>query len=240
MYIKTEAIVLSSIRYNEADLIVKCYTHSHGLLSFMVKGVLKSKKGKLKASLFQTLSLLFIETRINTKGQLNYFKDIQISNQLNHLQTNIYKATLAMFTAEILNTVIYEEEKNEGLFDFIKTSIVWLDKAENFKNFHLSFLIKLTSFLGFYPQSNQHEHEIYFNIQEGCFELFESKFCLNQYYSSIFQNLISQSLEEFQQQQIPKTLRLKLLDVIMTYYELHIDSFRRPKSLDVIKNIFAS
>ncbi len=240
MYVKTEAIVLSSIRYNEADLIVKCYTQSNGLLSFMVKGVLKSKKGKLKASLFQTFSLLHIETRVNTKGQLNYFKDIQVSNPLNNLQTNVYKATLAMFLAEILNIVIYEEEKNEDLFNFIKKYILWLEKAENYANFHLSFLVKLTLHLGFYPQYNHHEHERYFNIQEGYFEAFESKFCLNQDFSSIFQKLIAQSLEDFQNYVLPKTTRLKLLEVVMSYYKFQIESFRKPKSLEVIKNIFDS
>ena len=240
MYVKTEAIVLSSIRYNEADLIVKCYTQSHGLLSFMVKGVLKSKKGKLKSSLFQTFSLLHIETRVNTKGQLNYFKDIQVSNPLNNLQTNVYKATLAMFTAEMLSIVIYEEEKNEGLFNFIKKYILWLEKAEHFGNFHVSFLIKLTLHLGFYPQFNHQGHETYFNIQEGYFEAFESKFCLNQEYSSIFKKLIDQSLEDFQNYSLPKTTRLKLLEVVLTYYEFQIESFRKPKSLEVIQNIFDS
>ena len=48
MFTRTEAIVLSSLRYNESDLIVKCYTKSQGILSFIVKGVLKSKRGKFK------------------------------------------------------------------------------------------------------------------------------------------------------------------------------------------------
>ena len=57
MLVKTRAIIIHSIRYREADLIVKAYTKSSGLKSYLVRGVLKSKKGKLRASMFQPLSI---------------------------------------------------------------------------------------------------------------------------------------------------------------------------------------
>ena len=48
MIISTKGIVISKIKFKENDLIVKCYTESNGILSFLVKGVLSSKKSKLK------------------------------------------------------------------------------------------------------------------------------------------------------------------------------------------------
>ncbi len=53
----TKAIVLSAIKYGDSDLIVKCYTQL-GLKSYMLKGILKSKKGKLKVAYFQPLTHL--------------------------------------------------------------------------------------------------------------------------------------------------------------------------------------
>ena len=44
MIIPTKAIVISKIKYKDNDLIVKCYTQAHGIVSFMVKGALSSKK----------------------------------------------------------------------------------------------------------------------------------------------------------------------------------------------------
>ena len=111
MVVNTKAIVLSSLRYNESDLIVRCYTKSNGILSFIVKGVLKTKRGKFKAYYFQVFSLLDIHTLVKNKDQLNYFKDVHIAHQLSSIQSNVYKGTLAMFLAEVIKAVILQDNQ---------------------------------------------------------------------------------------------------------------------------------
>jgi DNA repair protein RecO (recombination protein O) len=64
MIVSTKAIVLSKLKYKDHDLIVKCYTASNGVMSFLVKGTFSSKKGKLKPAYFQPLSMLQIEVDI--------------------------------------------------------------------------------------------------------------------------------------------------------------------------------
>ena len=53
MVVSTKAIVISKIKYNDNDLIVKCYSASCGVKSYVIKNALKSKKGKLKPAYFQ-------------------------------------------------------------------------------------------------------------------------------------------------------------------------------------------
>ena len=239
MLISTDAIVLSSLRYNESDLIVKCYTKSHGILSFIVKSVLKSKKGKFKASYFQVFSLLSIHTQIKNKQQLNYFKDVQLSEQLLSTQSNVHKATLAMFLAEIIKSVIYEEERNEDLFQFLKQSIINLDRMERYSNFHMAFLVKLSAYIGFYPNLKNEEFETYFSIREGHFLPFEDKYCLNEEYSTILKQIITLDLHLCQNLTIDKIHRAKMLELLLHYYELHVENFKIPKSLEVLKSVFS-
>ena len=59
MIISTKGIVISKFKFKENDLIVKCYTASNGILSFLVKGVFSSKKSKL--SLVTLFLLIEIE-----------------------------------------------------------------------------------------------------------------------------------------------------------------------------------
>ena len=40
MLITTNAIVLTKIRFNDNDLIVKCYTNDKGITSYILKGIL--------------------------------------------------------------------------------------------------------------------------------------------------------------------------------------------------------
>ena len=50
--ITTKAIVLSTLKYSDSSLIVKCYTQDEGLKSYLIRGVLKAKKGGVKIAYF--------------------------------------------------------------------------------------------------------------------------------------------------------------------------------------------
>lgn len=238
MYIKSKAIVFSSLKFQDADLIVKCYTRAKGSVSFMVKGVLKSKKGKLRPAMFQTLNLLDIEFLHRNKGQLEYLKEVKVFRHLNGIQSNIYKSTLVMFLSEILKSVIFEEEPNASLFDFIENAIQELDKTEHFANFHIYFLINLSKHLGFAPHSPSGSNEPYFNLNEGYFESIESKYSLNAEKSSLFLKFLNLSMQESQNIPLTKKDRQELLNLALVYYQLHIENFQKPKSLQVIESIF--
>jgi len=238
MYYNTKAIVLSSLKFKDADLIVKCYTESVGTVSFMVKGVLKSKKGKLRPATFQVFNILNIEFLHRNKGQLEYFKEVKVEKHLNSIHTNVYKSSLVMFTSEILKTVIFEEEANPALFKYLEESILYLEKANLFANFHISFLVKLSSFLGFSPHNATQGNQIYFNLNEGHFEDTETKYTLSYSHSSILSKFLSSSLMESDNIKLDKEDRKDFLKIMIYYFELHIDGFKKPKSLEVIESIF--
>ena len=44
----TKAIVINTIKYGDTSLIATCYTENCGLKTYMLKGVLKAKKAKIK------------------------------------------------------------------------------------------------------------------------------------------------------------------------------------------------
>ncbi|MDC0007310.1 recombination protein O N-terminal domain-containing protein, partial [Winogradskyella sp.] len=61
MLSKNNCLVLSKIKFRDYDLIVKCYTQERGVVSYILRGVLKSKKSQSKTVYFQALSQLQIE-----------------------------------------------------------------------------------------------------------------------------------------------------------------------------------
>jgi DNA repair protein RecO (recombination protein O) len=54
MQVKTKAIVISSIKYQEKSLIVKCFTLSHGLKSYFVRNAFAGKSNQ-KSPIFNLL-----------------------------------------------------------------------------------------------------------------------------------------------------------------------------------------
>ena len=169
MLVSSSAIVLSKVRYQDNDLIIKCLTRDLGVVTYMVKNISVSKKSKNKFAFFQLLNILDLETNFNPNRSIQYIKDLKIKYSFKSLHTNIYKSSVVMFLSEILSAIIHNEIKDVELFDFIESSLIWYDKSEDSSTFYLIFLMEMTDYLGFYPDcTNMHYN--YFNLEEGLFE----------------------------------------------------------------------
>ncbi|WP_019037176.1 DNA repair protein RecO [Psychroflexus tropicus] len=239
MQLKTKAIVISTLKYGEADLIAKCFTLDKGLVSYMLKGIRKSKRGKLRVSMFQQLSLLEIEAFHKENKKLQYMKEVRSFHPYQTLQSNVYKSTMVMFLAEVLKGSIQEEEKNQALFHFLKDSFLYLDQSETFKNFHLLFIVRLTEFLGFYPDQQSIDFPV-FDMLNGVFQLKEyNSYSFNDSNSGLLKKLLNVSgFEEVNQIKLNQERRKNFLDFMMLYYELHMQGFKKPKSLEILQQIF--
>lgn len=238
MLVNTRAIVISAIKYSEADLIVKCFTQSSGLKTYLLKGVLKSKKGKFKASLFQPLTQLDLVAKHKDKGSMEYLQEAKILRPYNDLHTNVVKGTLVLFISEVLRNAIHEEEENPALYAYLENSINWLDENNGIANFHLLFILRLTRFLGFYPDDSSMEGNC-FNMQEGIFQEEEtSEYCIGGSNLLLLKQFLGTNFDASREIKISKAERSSFLGMLLFYYQLHIESFRKPKSLSVLNEIF--
>ena len=70
------------------------------------------------------------------------------------MHTDIPKNALTMFLAEMLGNSIVKEARNAPLFNFMEAALQWLDTHDRIANFHLFFLLELTKYLGFYPDTH--------------------------------------------------------------------------------------
>ncbi len=239
MIINTSAIVIHSLRYGEADLIVSLYTRESGLRSYLLKGIVKSKRGKLRISCFQPLTLLEIEAVHRDKGSLERIKDAKIKTVYTSLHSDFVKSSLVFFVSEILKNSIQEEEANVALFEYIETTLLWLDTHETIGNFHIVFLTKLTQYLGFYPDISHLELD-YFNLEEGVFQSTSTNIhCIKGDQVEQFKRFLGTTFEASMSIKLSKNLRRELLTMLLVYFELHLHGFRKPKSLSVLNEIFS-
>jgi DNA repair protein RecO (recombination protein O) len=238
MQVETKALVFSSVKYGEADLIVTCYTERFGLKSYLLRAVLRAKKSKLRASLFQPLTLLQLNAYHKDKGTLERIQDAQILVPYKTLHTQVVKTSLVMFLSEILKNSVKEEEANPELFQFLMSSLLWLDENEKIANFHLAFLLKLTGHLGFYPDFIHCEWP-YFNLMDGVFQKSPSgAFSEGGTGIEVMIQLHHCTLEDISTLAIDKKNRIETLQVLLKYYQLHVQDYRTPKSLAVLTQLF--
>ena len=238
MLITTNAIVLSKIKYKDNDLIVKCYTQELGVVSFLLRGVLSSKKGPVKAAYFQLLSQLELVVIYKNTRTLQAVKEIKLSEQYSSLHSNILKSSIVMFLAEVLSNTLNEEEENLNLFTYIKTTLLWLDTHTEYSNFHLLFLLKLTKYLGFYPEELNSDYN-FFNLNDGKFELKEqTKYSISGENLTLLKKLLGITFDALSTIKISSRQRQSFLSMILLYFELHLGSFKTPKSLQIFNQVF--
>ena len=239
MLVSTQAIVLSKLRYNDNDLIIKCYTRSQGIKSYLIRNAFKTTRGKFKPAYFQLFTCLDIEANHRDNRSLQYLKEVRLNTHFSTIHTNVMKSTVVMFLSEVLSGILREEEENQELFDFLMTSISWFDENESFTHFHLLFLTELTKYLGCYPDTH--------NIDAAYFDLAEGRF-LNQptsIYSitgetlTFLKQVLGIKFDVNKKLQMNSKQKQEYLNMILLYFKLHLDGFKEPKSLTVLNDVFS-
>ncbi len=236
MQIKTKAIVISTLKFQEKSLIVKCFTLSDGLKSYFVRDAFSSRKSSQNAAYFQPLTVLEIEAVHKNKGILENFKEIKISQPFHSIHSNIYKSTIVLFVSEILHHAIHEQERNENLFVYLETALNWLDNHADIANFHLILMLEMTKYLGFYPDVSNIDLK-HFELNEGLFSPFQATSSLSEHETNLFRKLLNLKFEN-DQKTFHVTERQLLIKILIEYYYIHLDGFKKPKSLDVLKEVF--
>lgn len=236
MITQTPAIVISSLKYGDTSKIIKCYTKSSGIKSFIARGVY-SKKNK-KNPLFSPLNQVDLIFNVKNSKSLDVLHEAGQSVYYQSIYLLPQKSAMALFLSEILNSVLQEEEPSPSLFEFIRLSLKYFDeKKDAYSDFHLWFLLNLSKHLGFYPNLKP-EFPI-FDLQNGISsDLPLSEYFLSGNELSCFEALISLDFFSQTENQFNQKQRKSILAILLEYYSLHISGFRKPKSLDVLAVIF--
>ena len=240
MLTKTQAIVLHSLKYGELRLIVDMFTRTFGRQSFIVS-IPKTSKGKIKKQFFQPLTLLEIETDIRPKLQLQKLNDVRLLTPFASIPFEPDKLAISLFVAEFLYYALRSEQRNELLYDYLEYSIMWLDGQQaNFVNFHIVFLLRLTRFLGFYPNLDDYEDGDYFDLRE-------SEFMRNPpVHRDFLHPEEAQKVQLMMRMDFP-TMHLfrmshndrnRLLEISIKYYRLHLPDFPEMKSIEVLQALY--
>lgn len=238
---KITGIVLHALKYNDTSNIVDIYTEQGGRASFLVK-VSRTRKGGMQNLLSQPLALVEVEADVRPTNNLHRIREVKSLYPFRSLPYHPYKSSIAMFLAEFLYRALKEEAPNEPLFAYLRHSICWLDECEghSFANFHLVFLMRLSRFLGLYPNTDDYTSGCYFDMLNACFTplLPKSGAFLKPDEAARIRLLLRMNYETMHLFAMNRTDRNRCLTVINDYYRLHLPDFPVLKSLEVLKELF--
>ena len=240
MLTKTQAIVLHAIKYGETRLIVDMFTKVFGRQAFIVS-IPKTPKGKVKKQFFQPLTILEIETDIRPRQQLQKLHDVRLAAPFASIPFEPDKLAISLFVAEFLYYALRSEQRNELLYEYLENSIVWLDgQQSNFANFHLVFLLRLTRFLGFYPNLDDYKDGDYFDLRESVFMPMPPvhRDFLHPEEAQKVQLMMRMDFPTMHLFRMSHQERNRLLEVSLKYYRLHLPDFPEMKSIEVLQALY--
>lgn len=201
---------------------------------------LSNKKSKLKSALFIPLSIIEISTIHQPGKSIQQFKDVTIEHPLNGISNDPVKNAIALFLTELLYKTLGRPEADEPVFDFIKQAIQLLDELEEgVANFHLLFMIKLTKYLGFAPNT-QGDHAYHFDLLNGVLQDRKPMHAhfMNMETTQSFTKLLQSDFIKMHEIQLSRTKRNELLEGLIEYYKLHMPDFHGLNSTTILHELF--
>lgn len=241
MLVKTRAIVLRTTKYGESKLIVDLFTESHGRLSFF-QHVAKTGRGRVHRQLFMPLALLDVELDYRPRSAMQRLKYAAPSFPLQSVPFDPMKTVIALFLADFVCHVTRAEQQNAPLFLFMENSLRWLDgRRMRFANFHLVFMMRVSRFVGFFPNLDEESRGAYFDLRAGCFTPavpLHSDF-LRPDEAGKIRLLMRMNYETMHLFAITREQRNRCVEIIMHYYRLHVPDFPELRSLQVLREVLA-
>lgn len=241
MLVKTRGIVLRNVRYGDTSLIADIYTRELGLQSFILQGVRKAR-ASLPAGLFQVMTLLDLVVYHKETASLKRVREAVPLRVYRHLPADMRHNAVGIFLVEVVRHALPHSEANPDLYDLLEEVFVTLDeRSDDLSVYLLRVLLALAEPLGFSPASGYAEGSPYFDLLGGVFcahppthphyLLPETARFLDGLRGPLSDATVPAGLGSVQ--------RRALLDGLMTYYRLHQEHFREPRSRAILQQVLS-
>jgi len=146
---KAQGIVLNKRDLRETSIIADFYTKEFGKISGILKGI-RTEPEKFASNL-EPFSLNEIIFYRKTNSHLHLISQADKLDNFTRIRQSIDRTTTAGFMAELINSIMQSEDKNEEIFNLALASLKELETNYNPEKIATIFKIKMLSLSGFKP-----------------------------------------------------------------------------------------
>lgn len=233
-------IALRTIRHSDRHNILTGYTLENGRMAFAVNAGAGASAARMRA-LLMPLSVVECEARIQPGKEVHTLLQVSPVTPLHGIHAHPVKASLALFIAEVLTTLLRDGPADAPLWHYLSLSISTLAElqAARVANFHICFLTGLSRMLGIAPDVTDYRRGMIFDMTEGRFRQsapLHSRF-LTASESAIVGVLARLSYRNMHRWRMSRQERQSVLDGILEYISIHYASLSNLKSLEVVRSL---
>ena len=154
MIVKTEAVVLKSMRFRETSKIVTFYTRRYGKLAAVAKGA-RDTKSKFGASLEPMTGVALVVYKKEHRD-LQLVSQCDIIRPYKKIHAEMDRMSVALSILELLHQLTHEEEENPVLFTLVVDALDALEGSSGvLMNFFYAFELRFARVFGFAPEMDR-------------------------------------------------------------------------------------
>jgi len=244
--IKSEAIILDSIRWKETSKIITLFSREIGISKLIARGVYRNKSafaGKLE-------SLNRVEVVINSHASrsLQILTEVDVIDSYNAIRPDLQRLPFALAIMELIRQAFRENHPDTVFYDYVLVLLDALKTIHTPAVIFIYFLLKLVSFLGFKPNFDECQicknlppsEFVYFSMEKGsifCRDCAEGAALLRKIKSEDIKLLGKlqrhphRKIGEFEVKDLPAQY---LINLLVDYLNFHTETNVTLKSLSML------
>lgn len=247
--VKTEGIVLKSLRYGDSSMIFSLYTRDFGKIKLLAKGIKMNKSRMAPLGFFSLSEVVFYKKE---RSELHLLSSAESLSNFSGLSKSIHRFSWASALAELLEQLIKGEEPNQRIFNLSRKSLSRMEKADesNLEKLFWVFALKLLSHLGYKPKLDNcvdcakeiKDKEIFLSPERGgvickrCAREDEFYLKLNRRSYLSARKLVSLDINKVDRYPLTKEDLQEIGELIVSFIRYHTGA-KDLKSLEFIKKV---
>lgn len=214
------------------------YTEQKGHQTFVINSVRKAR-AVTHASLLQLLSLVDLVAYHQDHKKIHRIKEVRSDHVWQSIPFDMRKSSVITCLAEVCSKCITTADPHPELFTFLRDSLIEYDHPDHFdRDFLIRFLVSLSHFLGFGIDVPETKVEgKYFDLMEG--HIIHTRPTHNYLMSMEDLHHLSSIMAQGPDNKAdaPHDVRKRLVDQLIMYYQLHVESLREVHSLRILREL---
>lgn len=150
MIVRTDAVVLKSMRFRDTSKIVTFYTRKFGKAAAVAKGA-RETKNKFGAAL-EPMTEVHLVLYKRDQRDLQLVSQCDIIRPFKNIHAGMERMQTAFSVLELLSQLTHDEEENPAVYTLLTETLDAIDRAEkNFGNYLYAFELRFSALFGFLP-----------------------------------------------------------------------------------------
>lgn len=243
MYLQIECVTLRKVKYSDKADILAAWSPQLGRVSLMLNAG-AGKESRRRRALTMPLSLIGATVDVRPGKDILTVKEMRAAAVTPTVSSHPLKASIAMFVAEVLTTVLRESGQGDtATWEFIKQSVSGLEALENnisLANYPLWFLYRLCEATGVQPDAATYMPGRLLDLREGVYRVSAPLHSLylndaDSRFASLFSRITIRHLHKLR---LDNMQRHRALETLIGYFGLHHTPLNNLRSLPVLQALF--